>query len=79
VFVVLWQRKVVTGTYVVIVCLAYAPARFMMEFLRLPVNDPRYAGLTPAQWMSIALFIAGLMVLRHIRSLRAVPTTHPES
>jgi phosphatidylglycerol:prolipoprotein diacylglycerol transferase len=68
--VILWRKKLMTGAYVVLACLAYAPARFLMEFLRLPSNDPRYLGLTPAQWMSIGLFVAGLALLRRIRRMR---------
>lgn len=42
----------------------YAPVRFVMEFFRVnPEADPRYAGLTPAQWLSIVLFAVGVFVL----------------
>lgn len=75
VFVGLWRRRHVTGTYVVIVSLLYAPARFAMDFLRItdtPDADPRYRSLTPAQWLCIALFVTGLFLVRHIvRSKRS--------
>jgi phosphatidylglycerol:prolipoprotein diacylglycerol transferase len=67
-FVLLWRRKLVTGTYAMLTCLAYAPVRFAMEFLRIEANDPRYGGLTPAQWMCIGLFVLGLWLLRHVRA-----------
>ncbi|MGR9117247.1 MAG: hypothetical protein ACU85E_15935, partial [Gammaproteobacteria bacterium] len=36
----------------------YAPARFFMDFLR--VNDIRYAGLTPAQYVTVFMLLGGL-------------------
>jgi phosphatidylglycerol:prolipoprotein diacylglycerol transferase len=72
VFVFMWRRKLVTGTYTVIVCLAYPPVRFLMDFLRLPDRDARYAGLTPAQWICIALFLFGLVLLRRVLQKRAL-------
>lgn len=79
--VLLWRRPRLTGTYAVIVSLVYAPARFMMDFLRVAgtsAADPRYGGLTPAQWLCIALFLFGLVLLRHILLLkkRGVDPTH---
>jgi phosphatidylglycerol:prolipoprotein diacylglycerol transferase len=43
-FVITWRRKVPTGTYAVVACLAYAPVRFAMDYLRMPEprGDPRY-------------------------------------
>ncbi len=72
IFVLLWRRRLVTGTYAVIVCLLYAPARFAMDFLRIqgPTGDARYAGLTPAQWLCIALFACGVGLARHVLRLR---------
>ena len=67
--VLLWRRRLLTGTYAVLVSLVYAPARFALDFLRLEGTagaDPRYGGLTPAQWMCIALFLFGLALLRHV-------------
>jgi phosphatidylglycerol:prolipoprotein diacylglycerol transferase len=70
--VVLWQRKLLTGAYVVIVSLLYAPARFALDFLRLEGSsgDPRYGHLTPAQWLCIALFVFAIALLRHVIVLR---------
>jgi hypothetical protein len=65
--VVLWRRRLVTGTYAVIVSLVYAPARFA-DFLR--ITDAHYVGLTPAQWMCIGLFLFALLLLRHVVALR---------
>lgn len=42
----------------------YAPVRFVMEYFRVNQEaDPRYAGFTPAQWLSIVLFCVGVYVL----------------
>jgi phosphatidylglycerol:prolipoprotein diacylglycerol transferase len=57
--VLTWRRKLPTGSYVAVTCLAYAPVRFVMDSLRLVENDVRHYGFTPAQWMCIALFAAG--------------------
>lgn len=42
---------------------AYSIPRFFFEYLRLDVTDPRYAGLTFAQWASIAMLVWGLYLL----------------
>ncbi len=58
------------GIYIVLWCLLYAPARFGFDFLRntdLSNADVRWAGLTPAQYGSILMFLAGLAILAHIR------------
>jgi prolipoprotein diacylglyceryltransferase len=64
-----WRKKVLTGSYIAATSLAYAPVRFAMDFLRITdgdVADPRYAGLTPAQWECVALFAWGLYVVFRI-------------
>ena len=71
-FALTWRRRLPTGTYVVVAAFAYAPVRFVMDFLRLPElegGDTRYASLTPAQWSCTALFCLGLVVLIYMRSL----------
>jgi phosphatidylglycerol:prolipoprotein diacylglycerol transferase len=80
---VLWRRKLdrPNGYYISVVCLAYAPVRFVLDFLRLgadaPVlgGDPRYGGLTPAQWASAALFATAAVVL--VRMYRTPPSSEP--
>ena len=71
--VLLWRYRLPTGTYAVLVSLVYAPARFALDFLRLEGTfgaDPRYGGLTPAQWLCIALLIFGIVLLRNVIVLR---------
>jgi phosphatidylglycerol:prolipoprotein diacylglycerol transferase len=73
-FALTWRKQLATGTYVSVVCLAYAPVRFMMDFLRIEGvqgADPRYAALTPAQWACIAMFAFGIVMALYVRRLRA--------
>jgi phosphatidylglycerol---prolipoprotein diacylglyceryl transferase len=72
-FACTWGRKLPTGAYVVAVALAYSPVRFAMDYLRITDGesaDPRYGGLTPAQWMCIALFVFGLVLAARVWSLK---------
>lgn len=67
-----WRKKLPTGSYIVAVCLSYAPVRFAMDRLRITdgeAADPRYAGFTPAQWACIALFAAGVGTALWMRSM----------
>ena len=44
-----------------------------MDVLRIPETergDTRYAGLTPAQWCTMALFFFGLAMAVYVRSLK---------
>ena len=77
-----WRKKLPLGTYCVVISLAYAPVRFAMDFLRITGGesaDPRYGGLTPAQWECTALFAFGFGMLYYMRTLKARgidPTIH---
>jgi phosphatidylglycerol:prolipoprotein diacylglycerol transferase len=53
------------GFFVGLLALVYAPARFLLDFLRY--DDARYFGLTPGQYGSIALVAVGLLILRRAR------------
>lgn len=65
-----WRNKR-PGWLVGLVVVAYAPFRFVLDFFRadeaargvISTPDERYAGLTPAQWFTIAFFMAGLYLL----------------
>jgi phosphatidylglycerol:prolipoprotein diacylglycerol transferase len=73
-FAITWLRRLPVGTYVIVSALAYSPVRFAMDFLRIPASeggDTRYAGLTPAQYGCIALFLYGLVMIGYVRRLRA--------
>jgi phosphatidylglycerol---prolipoprotein diacylglyceryl transferase len=72
-----WKRRP-DGFLAAAVATAYAPVRFFLDFLRVnPDADPRYLGLTFAQWMSIVLTIAGLYLLGRIlgRAASSQPAT----
>ncbi len=64
-------RKWPPGRLVGLVATAYAPFRFYLDSLRadeaarkvISTPDARYAGLTPAQWFTIAFFLVGLWLL----------------
>ncbi len=61
-----WSKKTRVGTYVAATALTYGPVRFAMDYLRITegVNaDPRYGGLTPAQWCCLALTGLGLAMI----------------
>ena len=58
------------GFFLGVMCMAYAPTRFALDFLRARENevlgaDPRYAGLTPAQWGCTILLFAGVYFALH--------------
>ncbi len=71
-----WRRPVRLGSYSAVVCLTYAPVRFVLDFLRatdVPEADRRYASLTFAQWFCVGMFAAGVAVVVRVLqpSLRA--------
>jgi len=51
------KRRLPAGLLAVLIPLLYAPVRFVLEFWRLNTSDPRWAGFTFAQWMSIVAFL----------------------
>jgi len=71
--IVLLERKKVRkpGLLVGVLAVGYSVPRFFLEFLRRPETDPRYFGLTFAQYACILAVIAGWMLLR--RTPRAAP------
>jgi phosphatidylglycerol:prolipoprotein diacylglycerol transferase len=79
-FLVLMRRRRPPGFFLGIMCMAYAPSRFALDFLRIRVPDlgqtpdPRYGGLTPAQWGCLLLLGVG-MVLAYRAAKLAEQTT----
>ena len=64
-----WKGRLCSpGMTVGIVCAFYGPARFLLDFLR--IEDKRYWGLTPAQYVSIFLTAFGMWVLITITNRR---------
>jgi phosphatidylglycerol:prolipoprotein diacylglycerol transferase len=58
------------GTIVGVIATLYAPVRFLMDYLRLEVTDPRYFGLTFAQWTSVLTLAIGLFMLGRVLVLK---------
>jgi phosphatidylglycerol:prolipoprotein diacylglycerol transferase len=69
---ILWlafrKKRSPAGLVIVLAAMLYAPVRFFLDFLRPEESDPRYAGLTFAQWASILVFaIAAYAAIRFLR------------
>jgi phosphatidylglycerol:prolipoprotein diacylglycerol transferase len=74
VFLLMQRRAWPWGFFLGVLCTAYAPLRFCLDFLRiretvlLPnstlLAERRYGALTPAQWTCLALGAFGVMLLR---------------
>ena len=67
-FFVLAKKARKAGFFIAMWCVLYAPSRFLLDFMRksdLPqrYNDQRYAGLTPAQYVTIAMLGVGIYLL----------------
>jgi phosphatidylglycerol:prolipoprotein diacylglycerol transferase len=62
-FLVMMRRPRPFGMYLGLMCMAYAPTRFALDFVRaqdVRDADPRHLGLTPAQWLCSGLMAAGI-------------------
>jgi phosphatidylglycerol:prolipoprotein diacylglycerol transferase len=71
--VVLLRRPRRPGWIVAVVALAYAMPRFLLDYLRRETTDPRYGGLTPAQWSCLLTVGAALALFMWIRTHREPP------
>jgi phosphatidylglycerol:prolipoprotein diacylglycerol transferase len=64
------KRPRPAGFLIALTCTLYAPVRFGLDFLRatdVEHADPRYAGLTAAQWACLACFALGCLLLFRLR------------
>lgn len=61
------------GWIVGAVAIGYAVPRFFLDYLRREATDPRYGGLTPAQWSCVLTVAAGLALLAWIYTHREPP------
>jgi phosphatidylglycerol:prolipoprotein diacylglycerol transferase len=65
-FLILMRKPRPPGFFLGVMCIAYAPTRFALDFLRVEAKDyghqadPRYGGLTPAQWGCLLLLAGGI-------------------
>jgi len=75
--VVLLRKPRREGFVLGLFAVAYTVPRFFFEFLRWTDTDPRYAGLTPAQWFSVAGLVVGGAILRHaLRRSKPAPESY---
>ena len=71
-----WRSRLTrpaAGYYLGLISVAYGPVRFALDFLRTDAahgGDMRYAGLTPAQYLSLALAAFGFWFLRRLDNHR---------
>ena len=68
------------GRIIGLAAVIYAPARFLLDFLRatdVANPDVRRLGLTPAQWACLATAALGLHLLRRSRSSDTAPPAGP--
>lgn len=83
VIIVLWfaRKPRPEGAILGLLCVLYAPVRFPLDALRAVdiINaDARYAGLTPAQWLSIVLGMVGMgLLVRAYRRPAEPPPPRP--
>lgn len=66
------RRPRFPGLYTGVLFIAYGVSRFPADFLRHPLADTRYLGLTPAQYGSLAMLAAGAWILARQRGRAAV-------
>ena len=57
-----WKKDRRPGHLTGLVCMLYAPYRFLLDFARGP-QDPRYLGLTTAHYATLALFLIGVYLI----------------
>lgn len=79
----IWRARINAGFIAVVAGLLYAPVRFGLDFLRPEKTDPRYAGLTFAQWISILCFgvaaYVATLIFRNGRGSEAIARTAKEA
>jgi phosphatidylglycerol:prolipoprotein diacylglycerol transferase len=57
-----------SGYFVGWMCVSYGPVRFVMDQFRHIETDTRYFDLTPAQYLSMAVTVLGIWILRSRRN-----------
>jgi len=70
VFFLLRNRTVKHGFFMALWCAMYAPVRFLLDFLRnddLGGSDVRWGALTPGQYGSLIMFVAGIALVVRLR------------
>jgi phosphatidylglycerol---prolipoprotein diacylglyceryl transferase len=69
-----FRREHQPGFLAVLVGALYAPVRFFLEYPRLENSDPRWAGFTFAQWMSLVAFAATVALAIRLRTKPTPPS-----
>ena len=77
VFKLLDRKPRFHGFYSMLLVLTYGPTRFFMEFLRPLQDNPRYWGLTPAQWGCLAFIIACLWGMKKLKETQGLSRPVP--
>jgi len=83
--VILWlafrpSKRPPAGFITALAGVLYAPVRFFLDFLRPEDTDPRYGGMTFAQWSSIVAFGAAVYAAsRILKTGEPAETTAPTS
>ena len=65
------------GFFVAAIATYYGPVRFFLDYLRVEKvrgADPRYLGLTPAQYAAIAIMLIGVALILRVRQIPAGAT-----
>ncbi|MBI5072175.1 prolipoprotein diacylglyceryl transferase [Candidatus Falkowbacteria bacterium] len=73
IFLILRRKERFSGFYVAAFAVWYGAVRFFLDFLRardLVGADPRYFGLTLAQYLSVILFAAGIYIFYRLKRRR---------
>ena len=71
IFLLMWKKKAPQGAYVATFLIGYGTARFFLDFLRATdgvIVDTRYFGLTPAQYLALAMAGVGVWTVRRFRA-----------
>jgi phosphatidylglycerol:prolipoprotein diacylglycerol transferase len=73
-FLFLMRKPRPPGFFLGLMCLAYGPTRFALDFLRVHEGefgqaDPRYGMLTPAQWGCLGIMFAGIYLVNRAAKL----------
>ncbi len=70
-------KRMPAGFLIAFAGMCYAPVRFFLDYLRPETSDPRYAGLTFAQWSSVLAFGVTLYFISRLlkNGKPAVPLT----
>lgn len=71
------RRPRFPGFYCAAVALSYAPFRLFLDLFRSSSVDVRYAGLTPAQYGTLLLFLVGVFIVVNQRGKPTLPATVP--